>query len=220
MSRWGISRITYCIPYTVPGGRLREQEAQGVKRLMPFVAADKNKCIGCKVCETACHAWNHVQGHTVGTATGPVLPKIYVRRTAAGFVPLQCRHCEGAACAKECPQGAISFHDNSVFVATEKCDSCDHCVAACPLGAIKLAPADAQRPASEAAEARQRQFGNKCDRCLRCEHGPICVEACPEKALYLFNPLDDKREKNIKAAESIAAINGSRRYTRSGKVAE
>jgi electron transport protein HydN len=177
---------------------------------MPFVAADKNKCIGCKVCEMACHAWHHVQGNTVGTASGPVLPKIYMRRTSAGFVPVQCRHCEGAVCAKACPQGAIIFQNDRILVDTEKCGRCNNCEVACPLGAIKVAPADGDNQVGVAAGLEQRQFGNKCDLCCGRGQGPLCVEACPEKALYLLEPQKDKREKNIKAAESIAAIRRGR----------
>jgi electron transport protein HydN len=187
------------------------KEVQGVKRLMPFVMADMNKCIGCKVCEVACHAWHHVQGNTAGAASGPVLPKVYVRRTAQGIIPVQCHQCEGAPCAKACTEGAIRFQEGRILIVAAKCKSCKDCVVACPFGAIKLVPADAKTPVGEPGGLEQHQFGNKCDLCFGRKQGPICVEACPENALYLIEPLKDKSKKNVKAAGSIVAIRRSGR---------
>lgn len=177
-----------------------------MKRLMPFVIADKNKCIGCKVCEVACHAWHHLEGQTAGVVSDPVLPKIYVRRTAQGIKAVQCRQCEGAPCAKACTQGAIRFQEGRLLVSTAKCESCKDCMVACPFGAIKLAPTAASTPITESGGTEQRLFGNKCDLCFGRERGPICVEACPEKALSLIEPLNDKSKKNKITARSITTI--------------
>jgi anaerobic dimethyl sulfoxide reductase subunit B (iron-sulfur subunit) len=94
------------------------------------------------------------------------------------FLPVTCYHCEDPACLKECPVDAISKKDSDgiVIVDGDAClgrEQCGTCLEACPYGVP--------------------QFGNepdakmqKCNLCSdRWEEGkkPICVEACPMKAL-------------------------------------
>lgn len=84
-------------------------------RLTPLIFVEKNSCINCKVCEIACHAWHYVEGHTVGTASGPVLPKLYVRPAAQGIIHDKCDLClgraQGAICIEACPEGALRLID-------------------------------------------------------------------------------------------------------------
>ena len=53
-------------------------------------------------------------------------------------VPVQCRHCEDAPCAKGCPINAIKNEDNSIIIDEEICIGCKACVVACPFGAIEI----------------------------------------------------------------------------------
>ena len=73
-------------------------------QLNSFVVADPGKCIGCKVCEVACAVvHSDVPVTTAGTMVTPIIPKLYVVKTATVTMPIQCRHCEDAPCGNACP---------------------------------------------------------------------------------------------------------------------
>lgn len=163
-----------------------------MERLLPFVIADEAKCIGCRVCEIACHSYHHVVGTTIGTVSGPIIPKLYVQRKYRGKAPVQCHQCEGAPCAQACIPKAIYLYQGRVVVDTTQCDNCQDCIQACPFGAIRLAP----------LEQDGMCVGNKCDLCLGREQGPVCVEECPVQALRLVHPLKEKRAKNRQDVEN------------------
>lgn len=182
-----------------------------MKRLMPFIMADRSRCTGCKACEVACHALHYPEGKTAGTVTGPVVPKILIRRTLAGNVADSCRQCEGAPCAKSCNRGAVRFCDGRVWVDSILCQSCPDCVLACPFGAIRLAPTELKGQETAGDSLPSGRVADKCDLCRGREQGPVCVEACPEKALRLVEPLQDKREKNLEAARNLRDLCRSRR---------
>ncbi|EGO64655.1 4Fe-4S dicluster domain-containing protein [Acetonema longum] len=177
------------------------------QHLLSFIIADQSRCTGCKTCEVACHAWHHPEGKTAGTATGPVLPKIWIRRTQAGGTAESCRQCEGAPCAGSCTRGAVRFCDGRVRVDTAFCQSCPDCVLACPFGAIRLAP----KRQGGAGSLRPSWVADKCDLCRGRDQGPVCVESCPEKALRLVEPLQERREKNLEAARIIRGLCRGRR---------
>ena len=109
-----------------------------------YVLADPNKCTGCKACELACFAEhnksNNGVGYTVGTVTIPVTPKLYLTKTKAYCMPIQCRHCEDAPCLNACQKHAIYRENSQVIVDQEKCIGCKDCVLACPFGAIAILP--------------------------------------------------------------------------------
>lgn len=94
-----------------------------------FVIADPNKCIGCYTCMATC-AMNHQQ------AGLQAYPRLQVTHTPAGTMPIQCRHCEDAACAAVCPVKAITIKNQSVQVNETVCIGCKMCALACPFGAI------------------------------------------------------------------------------------
>ena len=116
------------------------------------------------------------------------------------FLSTACYHCEKPACVSACPAGAISKReqDGVVVVDREAClgkEVCDMCVQAC----IYDAP---QFGAEENAKMQ------KCDFCLdRLAIGkkPICVNACPMRALDA-GPLMELRAKygDIRKAEGFS----------------
>lgn len=170
-------------------------------QLIPYIVADKEQCIGCKVCEVACHAWHFVKGHTSGNMEGPIFPKLSVGRKTTKNVFRQCHHCENAPCATACPEKAISFSSDAVVVDGNRCRSCNQCVLACPFKVIQLA-----KQGQVVKYRGDWQFGNKCNMCMGRKQGPVCVEGCPVKALRIFSPQQDKREKNEKTAVELTAI--------------
>jgi len=95
-----------------------------------------------------------------------------------------CWHCANPECVTACPEGAITkrHEDGVVVVDQEKClgkDNCDMCLQACPYDAPQFG-------------AEQNAKMQKCNFCIdRLAEGkdPICVEACPVRALDA-GPLD------------------------------
>ncbi|WP_018124834.1 4Fe-4S dicluster domain-containing protein [Desulfovibrio oxyclinae] len=120
---------------------------------------DYSKCIGCETCEAVC-------GFIHDT------PRIHMTRTRDGLmVPLYCRHCEDAPCARACKKGAlVRDRDGALVLQPMLCRGCEtrQCLLACPFGAIFLT--------STGVAVR------KCDLCASRRDiglGPACVEMCP-----------------------------------------
>ncbi len=107
-------------------------------------------------------------GATTEDAGGCVTTTAY-----AYHVSLACNHCEDPACVRVCPTGAMHKDDlGLVQVDTMRCVGCGYCTIACPYHAPSIDPV--------------LQQSSKCDGCvdrLRAGKRPICVEACPLRAL-------------------------------------
>jgi len=106
------------------------------------------------------------------------------------YLSVSCNHCEKPACVTACPANAISKRgeDGIVVVDREKClgsDSCDMlCRKACPYNAPQFG--DEQKA--------KIQMCNLCLERVAQNKKPICVEACPMRALDA-GPLDELKEK-------------------------
>jgi len=139
---------------------------------------DQTRCTGCCTCVVACKDWHDVPAgpaswiRVITTEKG-AYPDLFV-----AFLPTACYHCAEPTCIPACPVDAINKRevDGIVVVDREACqgkDNCDMCLQACPYDA----------PQFGAEENAKMQ---KCDLCFdRLEEGkkPICVEACPTRAL-------------------------------------
>ncbi|MVX67032.1 4Fe-4S dicluster domain-containing protein [Clostridium chromiireducens] len=176
-----------------------------------FIVGDANKCVGCKACEIACFK-AHNEAVTVGNIETPIISRIHVIKEKDFTVPVQCRHCENAPCAKVCPINAIKNEDNAIIIDEEICIGCKACAVACPFGAIEMGTKyKAGRPVmqnvqkelfEEALEEKETKVAYKCDLCK--EQGePACVKACPKDALKLFDVVEEKRIRNIRAVSNL-----------------
>lgn len=159
-----------------------------------FVIGDAKKCVGCKLCEMACYKAHNNEETTIGNIKKKLVSRIHVIKTSEGRVPVQCRHCEDAPCAKACAVGAIKQEDNIIIIDEKKCVGCKLCIVACPFGAIEIGKNE-----------QGKNIALKCDMCK--EKGQqACVKACPKEALKVFNIEDNKRIKNSKAVENLPTI--------------
>ena len=101
------------------------------------------------------------------------------------YVSVACNHCDSPACMAKCPQGAISKDPDTGIVNNdpEKCIGCGTCAIACPYSAPKV--------------DEEIKKAVRCDMCAdRVAEGkqPICVEACPLRALD-FGEISELRQK-------------------------
>jgi anaerobic dimethyl sulfoxide reductase subunit B len=136
---------------------------------------NRERCIGCYACVVACKDWNDVPAgpaswRWVVTQEIGKFPKVRVIHTS-----LSCNHCAKPLCLLACPVEAISkrIRDGIVLVDQKKCIGCRSCAQECPYGSPQFRTKDGAKM-------------EKCHFCLdRLEEGrePICVVACPVKAL-------------------------------------
>ena len=114
----------------------------------------------------------------------------------AYHVSLGCQHCAMPACMAKCPQGAIEKDTKTglVHINQEKCTGVGACVETCPYNV----------PIVDKALGK----GVKCDGCAdRVAEGksPICVEACPLRALE-FGDIEELRAKHEGTVAGIAPM--------------
>ncbi|MFB3812628.1 MAG: 4Fe-4S dicluster domain-containing protein [Terriglobales bacterium] len=147
---------------------------------------DQTRCTGCFACCIACKDWHDIPAGPVhwirvsSTEKGE-FPSVFVSYYAGA-----CYHCEKPACAEACPSLAIAkrANDGIVVVDSERCTGCRACLEACPYGVPQFA--------DEAGATMQ-----KCDLCAerwQQSKKPLCVDACPMRALDA-GPLEELRRK-------------------------
>lgn len=154
---------------------------------------DLVKCTGCKTCVMACkdsHSlpvgtnyrklFEFVEGNWKKDDSGA-----WVQDVSGYYVPIACNECTDPACVKVCSTKAHFKResDGLVLIDENKCIGCGACAKACPYGAPVL---------DEAAHKM-----HKCDACAdRLAQGllPICVEACPQRAIE-FGEVSELRTK-------------------------
>jgi anaerobic carbon-monoxide dehydrogenase iron sulfur subunit len=140
---------------------------------MKRIWVDGDKCLGCKSCELACAVErNSVSKTLAGAVREAIKPmaRVAVGGDTGHSFPVQCRHCQDAACIAVCPSGAMQHRADSdtVVIDAAKCRGCWMCVMACTFGAVQ--PLSGFKIAA------------KCDACVDMAE-PACVAACPTGAL-------------------------------------
>lgn len=157
-----------------------------------------SRCTGCRACTIACADLKNspigVYNRTVREYEGGTWKqngKTWTPEVFAYYISLGCNQCSDPACVKVCPTKAHHkrTEDGIVLIDVEKCIGCGMCAQACPYGAPKLN-----------ISTHKMQ---KCDACVdRTSQGmmPVCVEACPERAIE-FGEIEELRKKHGKVAE-------------------
>ena len=141
------------------------------------------KCVGCYACRMACQMINKLEPEEAFISYKEIeqgtYPSVY-----AETVPVQCMHCENAPCQQVCPTHATYTTESGVvLVDEEKCIGCGTCAIVCPYNAPKV--------------DEEIKKAVRCDMCAdRVAEGkqPICVEACPLRALD-FGEISELRQK-------------------------
>ncbi len=139
---------------------------------------DQTRCIGCFTCCIACKDWHDIPAGPahwmrVTEIEEGKFPDVFV-----AYLSTPCYHCEDPACMESCPIDAINkrIEDGIVVVDREVClgeSDCGACKDACPYSAPQFGAEDNGKM-------------QKCDFCLeRWQEGrkPVCIEACPMRAL-------------------------------------
>ena len=150
---------------------------------------DQTRCTNCLTCVVACKDWHNIPAGPaswirVKTSEEGRYPHLHV-----SFLVQCCYHCVRPSCVEACPVRAIRKREDNgiVVVDTDAClgkDECGLCLKECPYEA----------PQFGAEEDAKMQ---KCDLCLdRLIEGrkPICVAACPMRALD-SGPMDKLRKR-------------------------
>ncbi len=95
---------------------------------------DKNKCVGCGMCESACPNAGLIR---IVPAKSDVVVACTSKNTGA-FTRKLCKNgCIGCKkCVRTCEHDAITVENSLAVVDPDKCVNCGNCVAGCPTGAI------------------------------------------------------------------------------------
>jgi len=148
-----------------------------------IIFVDLKKCLGCKTCELQCAVAHSKSGdlYKAITEEPPSYSRIKTEQFDNFAVPLQCRHCEDAPCAKVCLTHAIEKlgEEEPVLFTKEKCIGCKLCIIACPFGILRM--------------DKKGKVIIKCDLCIeRLKKGkePACTSSCPTGALK-FVPVEE-----------------------------
>lgn len=143
---------------------------------------DGTRCTGCKTCEMACKdykdlkptiSFRKVYEVTVGETTKDAAGAI-TSSCVCYPVSMACNHCGDPECVKVCPTGAMHKDKDTGLVSVDasKCVGCNYCHMACPYNAPIV--------------DREKGHSVKCDGCaerVAAGEKPVCVEACPARAL-------------------------------------
>lgn len=136
---------------------------------------DQTRCTGCHACVVACKDWNDLPAELVNWRRVDTYEEGRFPDVRVYHVSISCNHCEKPACLQACPEDAIAKRDADgvVLIDADKCNGCRVCESECPYDAIQFRPGDDAK-------------AEKCTFCAdRLENGeaPICVGACPMRAL-------------------------------------
>ena len=159
---------------------------------------DQTRCPGCLTCVVACKDWHDVPPGPASWIRIDTIEKGKYPHLSVSHLFSTCFHCAAAPCIDACPVDAIAkrAEDGIVTVDKETCLGLDGCGGACQIAC----PYDSPQFGSE-PDARME----KCDFCLeRWAEGkkPICVAACPTRALDA-GPMDEMKSKY---GEGVTAV--------------
>lgn len=164
---------------------------------------DQTRCIGCHACQVAC------KDRLGLDIAGPLPRRVHSYETGTFpeatiyHISVGCNHCEDPACVAQCPTGAMFMSDDGIVLHDDdRCIVCKNCMMVCPYGAPQYDPVE--------------NMIIKCDSCkpLR-EAGmkPVCVDACPMRALD-FGRIEDLKARHGDGLVRELPCLGPAKYTK------
>ncbi len=160
------------------------------------LVADLDRCTGCFSCVVACKEEYRLPAGVSYIRLLQVGPDGEFPALSMYYVPVACQQCEKPSCAEACPEEAIARTDAGlVRVDEDRCTGCGDCVDACPYDAIAVDSA--------------RGVACKCELCweqLTAGRMPVCVAACPGKALWVV----DLDEEQLPSARVLGPESGNK----------
>lgn len=161
---------------------------------------NQSRCTGCYTCVVACKDWHDIPAGPVSWIRISATEKDKYPNPSLSYLFAACFHCAEPICVKACPVDAIQkrSQDGIVYVAQELCIGGEACKFACK----KACPYDVPQFGPEANPKMQ-----KCHFCIErwdAQEKPICIEACPMRALDA-GPSKEMEGKygNIQGAEGF-----------------
>ncbi|MGD8257599.1 MAG: 4Fe-4S dicluster domain-containing protein [Desulfobacterales bacterium] len=158
---------------------------------------NQTRCTGCSACRVACKDWHNIPAgpanwmRVLYTENGK-FPNVFV-----AYLATPCYHCLDPVCVPACPVNAISKRDENGIVLVDR----EACLGnlKCDVKCLKACAYDAPQFGTEQGAKMQ-----KCNLCIdRWTENklPVCVEACPTRALD-SGPLDELVSKYGKIRET------------------
>ncbi|MTI15366.1 4Fe-4S dicluster domain-containing protein [Sansalvadorimonas verongulae] len=172
-----------------------------------YIFADSQSCIGCRTCEVACVISHQEDRSLSALDPNSFAPRLQLIQNAQVTVPVMCRQCEDAPCARVCPNDAITREDDMIKVNQERCIGCKTCAIACPFGAMNVVTQNKTVGSGLFARDETRALALKCDLCTDHQEGPQCVKVCPTNALRVVTPAKvEEVSANRREAAAMAAM--------------
>jgi anaerobic dimethyl sulfoxide reductase subunit B (iron-sulfur subunit) len=151
---------------------------------------DSNACSGCKTCQVACKDYNDLPAgvhwrrvYEITAGRWEKNGESWASTVAAYNLSVACHHCLEPPCVEVCsPLAMWKREDGLVLFDFSRCTRCLSCRVACPYGAVRLDPLTSV---------------SKCNFCvdeLARGRPPVCVAACPNRALD-FGDLSELKKK-------------------------
>jgi anaerobic dimethyl sulfoxide reductase subunit B len=149
---------------------------------------NQTRCIGCYTCQVACKDWHDIPAGPVSLMRVTRVEKGKFPNLFVAYMVNPCFHCAEPPCLSVCPAQAISKREEDGVVTVER-DKCLNCAEAfcrdiCPYNSPQF------------SDERDTEM-QKCDFCLERltrAQPPICVDACPMRALD-FGDIEDLTRK-------------------------
>ncbi len=147
---------------------------------------NQTRCTGCYTCIVACKDWHDIPPGPASWIRVSAVEKGHFPDPSLSYLFTSCWHCASPVCAAVCPSKAITKResDGIVVVDREACAGGEKCKFACLKACRYNAPQFGVEPNPKM---------QKCDLCLdrwADNRKPVCVEACPMRALDA-GPLED-----------------------------